>query len=294
MNRKVLVLIIGLALCLTGTNSVAQETLKGFDKKKDLPTLNKIIRRSARRLNAIEGGISLTTGVTGILPVANGGTGQNHSTNNQGDIYYDNGTDEFTRLTPGTSGQFLQTQGASANPKWTTGGMKLISTTTKTGAANSEDITIEVSKQYYVTFEIDNATNTDCRVEILFNSSTAGGTYAWSGEGRTMNTTSAVLTDGDESDTTIVLMDDGTEQYVKLMDTSGNNGFIRGTLFIDTNKISTVYSAFITGNFVGKDSDSALTTAVFGGVVTANLTITDFEFQLSQDVNMTIKLYELS
>ena len=36
-------------------------------------------------------------------------------TPNQGDIFYDNGT-ETTRLTPGVSGQVLQTQGTGANP----------------------------------------------------------------------------------------------------------------------------------------------------------------------------------
>jgi len=36
---------------------------------------------------------------------------------NQGDIIYDNGTN-IVRLTPGTSGQFLKTQGAAANPVW--------------------------------------------------------------------------------------------------------------------------------------------------------------------------------
>lgn len=37
----------------------------------------------------------------------------------QGDILYDNGT-SLVRLIPGTSGQFLKTQGASANPIWAT------------------------------------------------------------------------------------------------------------------------------------------------------------------------------
>lgn len=36
---------------------------------------------------------------------------------NQGDIFYDNGTN-VVRLVPGSSGQFLKTQGASANPVW--------------------------------------------------------------------------------------------------------------------------------------------------------------------------------
>jgi hypothetical protein len=38
-------------------------------------------------------------------------------TTHQGDVLYDNGT-SFVRLTPGTNGQYLQTQGASANPQW--------------------------------------------------------------------------------------------------------------------------------------------------------------------------------
>lgn len=37
----------------------------------------------------------------------------------QGDIMYRNGT-EWVNLGPGTSGQFLQTQGAAANPQWST------------------------------------------------------------------------------------------------------------------------------------------------------------------------------
>jgi len=66
----------------------------------------------------MEAGIDLTSMITGVLPLANGGTGIDLSTLNQGDIYYDNGTTAFTRLTPGTSGQVLKTQGAGANPIW--------------------------------------------------------------------------------------------------------------------------------------------------------------------------------
>jgi len=44
----------------------------------------------------------------------------NIGTSNQGDVYYDNGTTDQTRLPPGTSGQFLKTQGAAANPVWDT------------------------------------------------------------------------------------------------------------------------------------------------------------------------------
>lgn len=55
------------------------------------------------------------------LSLGNGGTGQDLSTQNQGDLYYDNGsTNAFVRLTPGTAGQVLTTGGAAANPSWST------------------------------------------------------------------------------------------------------------------------------------------------------------------------------
>lgn len=42
---------------------------------------------------------------------------------NRGDVFYDNGT-SVVRLTPGTTGYFLQTQGAGANPQWASGGIR--------------------------------------------------------------------------------------------------------------------------------------------------------------------------
>lgn len=57
------------------------------------------------------GNIGATSPGTGAFSTLKVGT------TNQGDILYDNGT-TFVRLTPGTSGQFLKTQGAGANPVW--------------------------------------------------------------------------------------------------------------------------------------------------------------------------------
>lgn len=54
------------------------------------------------------GGTTPNTGAFSTLKVG---------TTNQGDIPYDNGT-SFVRLTPGITGQVLQTKGASANPLW--------------------------------------------------------------------------------------------------------------------------------------------------------------------------------
>jgi len=66
---------------------------------------------------------------------AKGGTGQNFSTTAQGSTLYFSGTGTVAALAPGTSGQFLKTQGTGANPTWTdvtttmTGEIRMWSTT---------------------------------------------------------------------------------------------------------------------------------------------------------------------
>lgn len=59
------------------------------------------------------GAIGSTSPSTGAFTTLKVGT------TNQGDILYDNGT-SLIRLTPGISGQFLETLGAAANPLWAT------------------------------------------------------------------------------------------------------------------------------------------------------------------------------
>jgi hypothetical protein len=61
-------------------------------------------------------GLPLTTGVTGTLPAANGGTAQ--STYATGDILYASAANTLSKLTVGTTGQVLTV--ASGAPSWAT------------------------------------------------------------------------------------------------------------------------------------------------------------------------------
>jgi hypothetical protein len=65
-------------------------------------------------------GLPLTTGVTGTLPIANGGTNST-ATATAGGIGYGTGT-AYAFTSAGTSGQFLQSNGSSA-PTWATAGI---------------------------------------------------------------------------------------------------------------------------------------------------------------------------
>lgn len=82
-------------------------------------------------------GLPLSTGVTGTLPIANGGTNNAALSVANGSIIYADGS-KLVTLAPGTAGQVLQTNGAAA-PSWLTlgggsGDMILAGTQTNTGA----------------------------------------------------------------------------------------------------------------------------------------------------------------
>jgi len=65
-------------------------------------------------------GLPLTSGVTGTLPVANGGT--NLTSYTAGDILYATGSTTLAKLAKGTAGQALKMNSGATAPEWATGG----------------------------------------------------------------------------------------------------------------------------------------------------------------------------
>lgn len=85
----------------------------------------------------------------------------------QGDVMYYDGTN-WVRLAAGTSGQFLKTNGAGANPAWVTasGGMTLLGTITTT-SGNSQSLTgLTLTGYKYLRFSLNNVSLTVTANEI--------------------------------------------------------------------------------------------------------------------------------
>lgn len=141
------------------------------------------------------GAIGSTTPSTGAFSTFKVGT------THQGDVLYDNGT-SIIRLTPGTSGQALITQGASANPIWgAAGALTLISNTAVATATNTGDITIIGSNYYLVQADINSISSTTDTLLLRINND-ANSVYKYAYSGRTSG---GALTAGSSSNTSIVL-----------------------------------------------------------------------------------------
>lgn len=106
--------------------------------------------------------VSLTTGVSGVLPLGNGGTGQSTKApafdalspmTTGGDIIYGGASGTGTRLANGSAGQFLQSQGGTAAPAWASGNafLVVVSKTANYTAAAGDDLILCSTNSFTVT-----------------------------------------------------------------------------------------------------------------------------------------------
>ena len=153
-------------------------------------------------------GLPLSTGVTGTLPIANGGTNST-ATATAGGVAYGTGT-AIAVNSAGTSGQFLQSNGASA-PSWVTasaGALTLLSTVTASASA-TVDIETTFSSTYdaYLLYVVNLTPAT--AGTIIYARLKIGGSYITSGSYtyamNRSNDASGYLSDNSAGDTTIRL-----------------------------------------------------------------------------------------
>lgn len=98
-----------------------------------------------------------------------------NSTLAQGDIFYYDGAD-FVRLAPGTSGLFLQTLGAGANPQWAAaGGMQLLTSGTVSAAASLDIVLTSYTAYRNILIDLQGIVPATDDTQFFMRTSTNGG-----------------------------------------------------------------------------------------------------------------------
>jgi len=105
----------------------------------------------AETTQTISGNKTFSAGVWNGTAVATqyGGTGQNFSGTAQGNTLYFSANGTMAALAPGTSGQFLKTQGAGANPTWDTVTVPAAANQTEMEAASNTAVYVSPGREQY-------------------------------------------------------------------------------------------------------------------------------------------------
>ena len=219
-------------------------------------------------------GLPLTTGVTGTLPIANGGTNST-ATPTAGTVPYGTGT-ALAYTSAGTSGQVLQSNGASA-PSWVTassGALVFISSQTVSSAVSEVNFTSGISStydDYVVYFEgiTPDTDGVDLRLRLRKSGAFATSGYLTSvGRFRTTSNNDAsdsfnyiFMTGSYASVDTAVSVISGELKLLNMNSTLARRATVVGQLF---------YGVAAASN--------AQSTAIFGGYQTTAAATTGFQF----------------
>jgi hypothetical protein len=168
-------------------------------------------------------GLPLSTGVTGTLPKANGGLGattlssaiDTEFSSTQGSILYRSAAG-WVALAPGTSGDFLKTQGAAANPIWASvpGGGDMLSTNNLSDVASA------------ATSRTNLGLGTSAQRDLLGTVSQSGGTP-----------TGSIIERGSNANGEYVKFADGTLVCTKSTSVTTAVSSTYGSLFVSTQQV---------------------------------------------------------
>lgn len=210
-------------------------------------------------------GLPLSTGVTGTLPIANGGTGQTSQTNafdalapttTKGDIIVSNGSDNIRVPVGGTNGHVLTVDSAEASGvKWAAasggsgGNWVLISTTTISGSPSTVAITLSGSYRGYM-LQLENVYCSSSGSAMRVRTSTDGGSTFDSSSGNYGYTYNALGTYGP-------VLNTGT--YIEMLPASGlsnsSDGVFGHVTFFDP--LNSALKAFAEWKLFGRRWNSA-------------------------------------
>jgi len=154
MSRTDKIFLAFMLICFPAFAEV--DVLPSVSTAQDTAVLNENLRQLDARIRTLAGQttpiVSLTTGVSGVLPIVNGGTGE---TTAQAAL------NSFTLASSSTNEYVLTKDTASGNAMFKaipvqTQYFKLVSTTTWDTTTTSGNITIDVNKNYMAIVQIDN------------------------------------------------------------------------------------------------------------------------------------------
>jgi hypothetical protein len=110
---------------------------------------------SAVATSGLSGDISLTTQVSGILPVSNGGTGDSSFSSNQVIIAGTTSTGALAQVAGGTSGYILTSTGTTSAPTWQASSSTSYAPTVQTFTSGSGTYTLPTSPRTPLYIEIE-------------------------------------------------------------------------------------------------------------------------------------------